>query len=307
MISSDFQRVRSSDIPVPGPAGWPLRLFLVVSWFAAAFALDVLTDRQFSQVFGSAAIFGSALTLFPAIRPGLIAASVCALAWAGFNLVRAFADDAGLALAHRRTVADVERWLFGGVLPSTRLQDQWLDPGGIRPHDLAFSAVHASFFFIPFLIAAIAWWRQRRLFSRYLKATAICFAVSLVASASLPTAPPWMSDPDDVTRITHQVLRDGLGTPVLADGSTSGEAFWFEPNDLAALPSVHVAMAVLVSLVLARIARWGRVTGALYALAMSVSVVYLGEHFVLDVITGWLVALAAWHLARPRTPQAAPT
>ncbi|HEV2065215.1 MAG TPA: phosphatase PAP2 family protein [Thermomicrobiales bacterium] len=301
MISNAFQRVRSSDVPGPKPAGWPLRLFLVAAWFGTAFALDVLSDRQFSRILGSAAIFGSALTLFPAIRPGLIAASTCALTWVGFNLVRAFADDAGLGLAGRQTVADLERALFGGVLPSTRLQHQWLDPGSIHPHDIAFSVVHGSFFFVPFLIAAIAWWRQRPLFSRYLKATAICFAISLVAFALLPTAPPWMSDPDEVARITHQVLRDGLGTSALAEGSTSGEAFWFEPNDLAALPSVHVAMAVLVSLVLGTFARWGRVTGALYAVAMSVSVVYLGEHFVLDVVTGWIVAFAAWRLARPRT------
>lgn len=59
-------------------------------------------------------------------------------------------------------------------------------------------------------------------------------------------------------------------------------------------------MAVLVSLVLGGIARWGRVIGRGYALAMSISVVYLGEHFVLDVVTAWLVALAAWRLTRPR-------
>lgn len=138
MISNAFQRVRSSDIPGPKPAGWPLRLFLVAAWFGTAFALDVLSDRQFSRILGSAAIFGSALT------------------WVGFNVVRAFADDAGLALAGRQTVADLERALFGGVLPSTRLQHQWLDPGSIHLHDIAFSVVHGSFFFVPFLIAAIA-------------------------------------------------------------------------------------------------------------------------------------------------------
>jgi len=301
VISNALQRVRSSDIPGPKPAGLPLRLFLVVSWFAAAFAVDVLSDRQFSQILGSAAIFGSTLTLFPAIRAGLIATSVCALVWVGFNLVRAFADDAGLALADRQTVADIERTLFGGVLPSTRLQHQWSGPDGIRPHDIAFSLVHVSFFVIPFVIAGIAWWRQRWLFSRYLKATAVCFAISLVAFTVLPTAPPWMSDPDDVIRITHLVLREGVGAATTTSEDAGAETFWFEPNDLAALPSVHVAVAVLVFLVLGGFARWGRVAGALYAVAMSVSVVYLGEHFVLDVITGWLLALAAWAITSRRT------
>lgn len=78
-------------------------------------------------------------------------------------------------------------------------------------------------------------------------------------------------------------------------------AFWFEPNDLAAMPSVHVAMAVLVFLVLGRIMPWGWVIGALYALAMSISVIYLGDHFALDVAAGWLVALAAWRLSRVRS------
>lgn len=199
MISNAFHRAGSSETPGPGPAGWPLRLLLVVAFFAVAFTIDVLSDRQYSQVLGSAAIFGSTLTLFPAIRAGLIAAGACALTWVGFNLVRAFADDAGLAIAALDTVSDAERWLFNGSLPSTMLQRVAFDPGRIQPHDIALSPVHASFFVVPFLIAAIAWRRHRSSFSRYLRATATCFALSLVAFILLPTAPPWMSDPDDVT------------------------------------------------------------------------------------------------------------
>ncbi|MDQ3541311.1 MAG: phosphatase PAP2 family protein, partial [Chloroflexota bacterium] len=198
------------------------------------------------------------------------------------------------------TVSDMERWQFNGSLPSTVFQRVAFDPGRIQPHDIALAIVHGSFFVVPFLIAAFAWSRHRPSFSQYMLATATCFALSLVAFILLPTAPPWMSDPDDVTRITYHILR-GSGLDASTSGTTvSSAAFWFEPNDTAALPSVHVAMAVLVFLVLTGIARWGRSIGGLYALAMSVSVVYLGEHFVLDVITGWLVALAAWRLTRPR-------
>jgi membrane-associated phospholipid phosphatase len=275
-----------------------VRLLLVVVFFAVAFAIDLLSDRRYSQILGSAAIFGSVFTLFPTIRPGLIAASAYALTWAGFNLVRAFADNAGLAIADPKTVSEIERWLFGGRLPSTILQDRVFDPGRVQVHDIALATVHGSFFIVPFLIAAITWWRRRALFHHYLLATALCFAASLVGFILLPTAPPWMSDPTDVTRITHQILNGTASGSGPVGSAMQDEAFWFEPNGLAALPSVHVAMAVLVFLELGRIARWGKVTGLLYALAMSVSVVYLGEHFVLDVISGWLVALAAWAIAR---------
>lgn len=298
MISNVFQRARSPDLPGPRPAGVLVRFLLVVVVFAVAFVIDLLSNRQYSQILGSAAIFGSVLTLFPAIRPGLIAAGAYALTWAGFNLVRAFAEDAGLGIADPRAVSEIERWLFGGRLPSTILQDRVFDSGQVQFHDIFLSLVHGSFFIVPFLIAAIAWWQHRSQFHQYLRATALCFALSLVAFILLPTAPPWMSDPADVTRITHQILNGTTSGSGLAGSAMQDEAFWFEPNGLAALPSVHVAMAVLVFLALGRIVRWGRMIGAPYALAMSVSVVYLGEHFVLDVISGWLVAIAAWALAR---------
>ena len=299
VISNAFQRARSPDLPGPKPAGMPVRLLLVVVFFAVAFTIDVLSGRQYSQLLGGAAIFGSILTLFPAIRPSVIAASVYALTWTAFNVVRAFADDARLAIGDPSSVSDFEGSLFGGTLPTMVLQRRAFDPEQIQPHDIALALVHASFFVVPFLIAAIAWRRHRPLFNRYLLATAICFALSLVAFFALPTAPPWMSDPGDVTRITHHILR-GSGETT-ADVAVSSAAFWFEPNDLAALPSVHVAMAVLVFLVVGGMARrWGRLVGACYALTMSVSVVYLGEHFLLDVISGWFVALVAWSLSRPK-------
>lgn len=122
--SKALQRSRIPSVPDGKPAITFARLVLVVALFAAAFAVDLLSRRQYSQVLGSAAILGSALTLFPAIRPGLIAASACGLTWVTFNVIRAVADDAGLGVAGRRTVSHVERLAFGGSLPSARLQDQ---------------------------------------------------------------------------------------------------------------------------------------------------------------------------------------
>ncbi len=273
----------------------PLRLVLTVAFFALAFAIDVRTDRHYSLVLGSGAIYGSALALFPSVRLGLLAATAHGLIWAAFNGVRAYADDAGLGFASPHMVSDVERWVFGKRLPSSMLQDQFLDSGRVQPAAVVLGLVHASFFVVPHLIAAFAWWRERRLFVRYQKATVLCFALSLAAFVLLPTAPPWMADPEHVSRITHTIMtRAGVEL-----GSESGETFWFEPNAVAALPSVHVAVAVLVGLALTSSRRWIKVLGGIYPLAMSVSVVYLGEHFVLDVVTGWLVALVAWRVARP--------
>lgn len=274
------------------------RLLLTAAFFGAAFAIDLWTGKRYSPFLGSAAIYGSALTLVPTIRPGLVAATVHTSIWTGFNVVRAYADDAQLGIVNQRLASDIERWLFGGGLPSSMLQRHFFNADQIMPRDVVLGLFHASFFVVPHVIAVLAWHRRRDVFSRYQKATALCFTVSLGAFLLLPTAPPWMTDPGHVTRIPHHIMTRAVAGNGVGTSEGPAETFWFEPNAAAALPSVHVAVAVLVFLGLGSGARWVRLAGGVYALAMSVSVVYLGEHFVLDVITGWLVALLAWKLAR---------
>lgn len=183
-----FERSRPAAVRRTRLPAIPVRLLTVAALFAVAFAADLATDQRYSQVLGGVAIAGSAFTLFPAIRPGLLATAAVALVWTTFNLVRAVADDAGLAIAGSGTVSDLERGLFGGSLPSATLQDRWLDPVRIQPHDVALSLVHASFFVVPFVVAALAWWRSRPLFRRYLLATALCFGFGLAAFVLLPSA-----------------------------------------------------------------------------------------------------------------------
>ena len=70
-------------------------------------------------------------------------------------------------------------------------------------------------------------------------------------------------------------------------------------NDVAAMPSVHMAITVVAALGLARFGRAGAVAGWTYAALMLFSIVYLGEHWVIDEIAGLIVALIAWRVAAP--------
>lgn len=270
------------------------RLAPAILAFAAAFAIDMATGQRYSSVWGSIAIVISVVTLLPAVRPALAAIGAYAGVWAGFNLVRAFADDAGLALSGEETAADWERTLFG-TSPSGWLQDHLFDSDRLGPIDIALSVVHLSFFIVPFVVAALLWWKRRRLFRRYTVATAITFTLGLMGFLLIPTAPPWLAEPREVTRVTHDLLAGSAGASLSrADG---GSGLWFEPNQLAALPSIHVAATVLILLVARRVGRPAIVAAGVYALLMTFAVVYLGEHYVIDAALGWTVALAGWWLA----------
>jgi hypothetical protein len=130
-------------------------------------------------------------------------------------------------------------------------------------------------------------------------ATASCFGFGLLGFLLLPTAPPWLVQSDAVTRVTERILPLSFTGIPAGNGSNEGtsSALAFETNHIAAMPSMHVAIAVLIALAMARISQRHALIGFGYATLMSFSVVYLGEHFLLDVIGGWLAAVAAWWLA----------
>ena len=283
---------------LPARWNWASIARWIAPWmvtFGVAFIGDQLTHQAYSSFWGSAAIVIGMLWSFPGLRAWSLAAMTYGGVWISFNLLRALASSENWAIVRPSLIGHLDDQLLGGAVTSQRMQAWWFARSGLSPLDVALTLVHLSFFVVPFLIALLLWVQQRRAFWRLVLATACCFALSLAGFFLMPTTPPWMAHPDTVSRIPHLVLVDA---GLLRDGA--GSAYGFEPNALAAFPSVHVAATVLVLM-----AMWtnaGRWRGArsiqcaslLYALAMSFGVVYLGEHYLLDVLGGWLVASAGW-------------
>jgi len=120
--------------------------------------------------------------------------------------------------------------------------------------------------------------------------------------------PPWWAS--DLGRIPHVapvlslVHWKGIGNPV---GILTGT---FQPDPVAAMPSMHAAFSMLVGLVLLSLRpRWSWIA-LLYPLAMSATVLYTGDHYVVDILTGWAFAITAFALVwlrwKARAAPAAP-
>ena len=121
-----------------------------------------------------------------------------------------------------------------------------------------------------------------------------------------PTAPPWYA--------AATATRAGRGRqPAVRRMMVEyGELFWrdgwgslysvFGGNPLAAMPSLHFATSVMAALLLAEV---GPVAGALgfaYAATLGFALVYLGEHYVVDLLAGAALTVAVRRLA----PRAGP-
>ena len=70
-------------------------------------------------------------------------------------------------------------------------------------------------------------------------------------------------------------------------------------NNVAAVPSLHTAFSLLITLMLwPRERKWLRPLVASYPLAMTFSLIYTGEHYVADVLLGWAYKIAIAPSAR---------
>lgn len=277
-----------------------VRFLIPVLTFAAAFVADILTDRRWSSAIGGSAILVSAAA-FAQIRRLLVPVGVYVGVWIGFNVLRAFADDANGGLVGPDALSRTEAWLAGGALPSAVAQTAFLDPANVGPHHVGVTAVYLSYFVVPHVIGAALLWRARPLYCRYLLATAILFGMGLVGFVLLPMNPPWLASETnwptagEIVRVPDRTLATA-GIDLPRDGSDH-QGYAFEPNSVASMPSMHLGVTALLAVM-----AWGRHGGwrwlALgYVLAMGYALVVSGEHYVLDIAVGAAVALLAWRVS----------
>jgi membrane-associated phospholipid phosphatase len=218
---------------------------------------------------------------------------------------------AGSPLPHQGAgVARLEAVLFGGTTPTTWLQERLYRPGAAGPLEYLATAVHASYFFGFVFVGLAIWLFRRRAFAHYRLVLALTFALGLVGYVALPTEPPWLGARDGYAPPARRVIVEtAQGTRLTAGMVAAGQAWQADPealgdpNPAAAMPSVHTAVTASLALALLRLHPVLGLLGALYLLAMGASLVYLGEHYVLDILAGILCALVACWLATrlPRT------
>lgn len=226
----------------------------------------------------------------------------------------------GAAQAHVIPQIDVDRWLGGGTLPTEWLQRHLWHGAGLRWWDVAVWAVYMTHFFAVWITAAVLWHRSRARFRRF-----AVLIVTLTLSAFLiywlyPAQPPWLAADlgriSPLTRIVPQVWGElGVRTvqSVYEDNSLV--------NEVAAVPSLHAAYPMMLLLFFWPAGLRVRLGLGLYTLAMAFALVYAGEHFVADILAGWLLAGLvfvvvgaarvpagrAWRALTSRRSSAAPT
>jgi membrane-associated phospholipid phosphatase len=217
--------------------------------------------------------------------------------WAPFLLILTVYDAlrgevANLGSVHVLPQISFDRWLFGGQVLTVRLQHLLYTPG--RPHwwDFLSFFVYLSYFFAAVTIAAVLWRTNHPRFQRFVFLLLLLTFAAFVTYALYPAAPPWLASRSPHTLAPTAKIVDEMWSHIgLQKGASLLSATSRLANPVAAIPSLHSGYTMLIVLFFWRSLRpRGRVLLALYPFAMGFALVYTGEHYVIDVLLGWLYA-----------------
>jgi membrane-associated phospholipid phosphatase len=219
-------------------------------------------------------------------------AAACALQMWAYLAAYELPNDDPEALRRRVRIdypVQVDRVLGLGVPPTLRLQRLLRPPGQMRRYEKVLVWTHWVWFAVPHAATAYVLIRERERFGRAAATTYAVFDLGALVYHLLPTAPPWYA-------AERGRLGDHHTPPVRRMMVEYGEQFWkhrwgplysvLGGNPLAAMPSLHFATSVNAAHLLAES---GPVEGALgwtYALTLGLALVYLGEHYVVDLLAG---------------------
>jgi membrane-associated phospholipid phosphatase len=263
--------------------------------------------------------FAAPLALCVAVRRSRTRdVAVCTLQmWAYLAAYKTPHDDeeAQAGRVHIDYPIDIDRVLGFGELPTLRLQRALarVDPESGAPRWRALDRVlvwaHWAWFMVPHGTLVYILVRRPERFSRAAVMTYAVFDIGASVYWLAPTAPPWYT----ASVVGREVGGEARRQPGCQAGAEAGredhgagdvrrmmveygEDFWRDGwgplysvlggNPLAAMPSLHFATSLMAALLLAEA---GPLTGALgwsYAATLGFALVYLGEHYAVDLLAG---------------------
>ena len=235
---------------------------------------------------------------------------VCVLQmWAYLAAYKMPADDPGKLEARVKVAypVRVDKTIGLGTTPTLRLQRALSTQDDFKRWEKLLVWSHWVWFAFPHGTVLYLILRHPERVNRGASRIYATFDLGLIGYWALPTAPPWYA-------AAEGQMKDGR-TPELRRMMVEyGEQFWrsgWAPlygvlggNPLAAMPSLHFATSVSAAHVLAETGTLAGLLGWAYTATLGTALVYLGEHYVVDLMAGLALAEGVRAGAPKLTPPA---
>lgn len=184
-------------------------------------------------------------------------------------------------------LSGMERWVFAGTIPTLTLQHAFYHPGVVGLQDIVAMLFYFMHFVLPIVIGFVFWVNSREYYWRFVAALLLMCFLAFVTYLFWPSAPPWY-ELHDVVKINDQTVHTLWGYTLVSPIYHS-----FNSNPFAAFPSLHAAFPLLAAVYAWQRYRLLAVGLALWTAAVWLSIVYLGEHYVVDALASIAYVVAA--------------
>lgn len=213
--------------------------------------------------------------------------------WAPFYLVillydsfRGIADDLASRVEYMRLIY-WERFLFFGNVPTIWIQNHflaWLKgiPGSIL------AVFYFGHFVLPVVCLYWTWRKHQRAFLCCIGCLCVLSLCGFLTFLFFPAAPPWLASQKGLLPQVHELIIYHIDSI-----SSQLPRLYFEmnANPVAAFPSLHAAYPLLW--LLCGWKYFPKKAVAFFLInvfAVAFAIVSFGEHYVVDVLAGWVYA-----------------
>lgn len=208
------------------------------------------------------------------------------LAW---QVISGMSRNIGHFKPHVTEMIWFDKVLFFGNVPTIWLQKHLYHPGHLAWYDLGATVLYLMHFVFPMLVAFGLWVWKRPVFLEFMVAFLLLALAGFATYVLFPAAPPWLASNWGYLPPMHRILHSGIA---FFGGQMSISSFysWLWQHggwdQVGAVPSEHAAIPFLCFLYARK--AWSRAGWLLlvYPILVSAAVVYLGEHYVADVVVG---------------------
>ena len=257
--------------------GIPVDRIAVLLWMLAAFLI--------------ASIGRTRVEATQMVRDWLVIVAV----YMAYDYSRGTADQWGIGVNYT-LLRDIDRFLFFGNDPGVWMQKTFLR-SDVRWYDVGGAIVYMMHFILPVVPLAFLRVRQRAEWLSYVRRFSLTLGIAVAVFIMFPAAPPWMAAEKGYFPPIQRITGRGWWELNLKTVSRTLDRGAAVLNAVAAMPSLHAGLSLLVVMWFTRNTRtWVRIASLSYPIAMSAALVYFGEHYVIDCLIGFAVAITAWKL-----------
>jgi membrane-associated phospholipid phosphatase len=211
-----------------------------------------------------------------------------------YDWLRGVTDTLNLHV-HTAFAIKADQALFGTPIPSVYLQHRYYHPPNAYWYDYAAFGIYLTHFFATLVVAAILWKYAYPMFKRWRNLVVVLATAGLATYVIFPAAPPWLASEQghigSVVKVISQLYQH-THIHVARAAFEHNQDF---VNPTAAIPSLHAAFPLLMLLLLWSTGKWWlRILLTAYTLLMGLTLVYTGEHYVIDIFLGWAYAIGTF-------------